>query len=139
MPKKLRFRKLDGKFSHDGTCIVNTVSGEAIPADEPIFILRGRDTRALAALVSYKYDCVVTGCNQLHLDGIEQAVRKFKWFKEQSPERMKQPGVTRHLRLEEVSDPTCEHAHPARRRLAEGAGSPVVTYCADCGVMLDAN
>src|SRR5664279_1923239 len=36
-------RRLDGKFSHDGTQVFNTVSGVAIPEDEPIFILRARD------------------------------------------------------------------------------------------------
>jgi hypothetical protein len=96
----MREMKIDGKFSCDGERIFNTVSGEAIPADEPVFMLRGRDATALQALHSYAKLCQMAGCNQLHLDGIDQTINKFTAFAVDHPERMKQPGVTRHLKLD---------------------------------------
>ncbi len=91
-------RRLDGKFSIEGDHIINTVSGEPIPEDEPLFLLRARDGHAYATL--YHYLCLCRGdCNDLHLHGIEQTIRKFIDFANAHPERMKQPGVTRDLRL----------------------------------------
>jgi hypothetical protein len=97
-------RKIDGKFSTDGERIFNTVSGETVPDDEPLFLLRGRDENAVALLTSYLNICVKRGCNELHQAGIEQVFDKFLRFKNDHPERMKQPGITRHLKLEPVAD-----------------------------------
>jgi hypothetical protein len=93
-------RKLDGKFSIQGSRIVNTVSGEPIPEDEPLFLLRGRDENAIAGLNSYLNICHKRGCNDLHQRGILQTLDKFTAFKNEHPERMKQPGITKHLKLE---------------------------------------
>ncbi len=92
-------KQVDGKFSTDGTGLFNTVSGERIPDDEPLFILRARDHHALAAIHAYQGVCEPE-CNGLHLAGIQQVREKFCRFAAEHPERMKQPGATRHLRLE---------------------------------------
>ena len=42
--------------------------------------------------------------SRLHLAGIKQQIRKFIEFRNAHPERMKQPGVTRHLKLEHAKD-----------------------------------
>ena len=91
---------LDGKFSCDGQRVFNTVSGENIPADEPLFLMRARDHHALAAIHAYQESCE-KDCNDLHMAGIKQAREKFCQFSADHPDRMKQPGVTRHLKLEE--------------------------------------
>lgn len=92
-------RKIDGKFSTDGVRIFNTVSGEVIPDDEPLFLLRGRDDYALVAIHAYQA-ATEDVCNELHKAGIQQVREKFCQFAAEHPERMKQPGVTRHLKLE---------------------------------------
>src|SRR4051812_5709207 len=97
-------RKVDGKFSTDGSKIFNTVSGEEIPENEPCFLLRARDTRSLAVLLAYRRECISEGCNKLHIAGIDQVIGKFEAFALSHPERMKQPGITRHLKLDATHD-----------------------------------
>jgi hypothetical protein len=92
-------RNIDGKFSTDGGRIFNTVSGEQIPDDEPLFLLRGRDHFALVAINAYQAACE-SECNELHLAGVQQTREKFCQFAAEHPERMKQPGITKHLKLE---------------------------------------
>lgn len=99
LPSPTMERKLDGKFSIRGWQIVNTVSGEAIPEDEPLFLLRGRDHLALVAIHAYQGACEAE-CNELHMAGIQQVREKFCQFAAYHPERMKQPGITKHLKLE---------------------------------------
>ena len=91
---------IDGKFSCDGEKIFNTVSGEPIPDNEPRFLLRARDEVALYALRIYREECIEFGCNDLHLAGIDNRIKAFEDFAVQHPERMKQPGITRHLKLD---------------------------------------
>lgn len=90
---------IDGKFSTDGVNIFNTVSGEPIPEDEPLMLLRARDVNALAAMVMYYNECKENGCNPLHMLGIQNRIDKFRKFSVDHPERMKEPGVTKHLKL----------------------------------------
>ena len=107
-------RNIDGKFSTDGTKIFNTVSGEEIPADEPLFLLRGRDALAVKAIKAYLIAAIVEDCNDLHVAGIEQVKKKFKHFAEANPERMKEPGVTRHIKLDD--DVTRESVREYQRK-----------------------
>jgi hypothetical protein len=95
-------RGIDGKFGIRGSKIVNLVSGEEIPLDEPLFLLRARDGHAVDTLFAYREICAPS-CNELHLAGIDQVIEKFSRFAEEHPERIKQPGITRHLKLEKAS------------------------------------
>lgn len=95
---------IDGKFGWLNGQIVNLVSGEAIPKDEPLFLLRGRDHVAYNAITAYLSECEESGCNELHLAGIGQVRDRFAQFAIDHPERMKQPGITRHLKLSPVPD-----------------------------------
>lgn len=104
-------RKLDNKFNLDvrgypGTgiqiVIVNAVSGQEIPEDEPLFLLRARDHHAYGALMHYLALCA-EDCNELHVEGIKQQIREFIDFATNYPNRMKQPGVSKDLRLRETS------------------------------------
>lgn len=92
--------KIDGKFSTNGTRVFNTVSGEDVPKDEPLFVLRARDRNAIDTLYEYRQACQNDGCNELHLAGIDQTINAFEKFFMEHPERMKQPGYTRHLKLD---------------------------------------
>lgn len=88
-------RRLDGKFHVQGSEIVKTSSGEIIPHDEPLWLVRGRDYLAVAAIEHYETLCRLDGCNDFQLEGIRGAVEEFKRFAAEHADRMKQPGITR--------------------------------------------
>lgn len=87
-------RALDNKFSIDGDEIRNTRTGEAIPRDEPVFLLRARDYLAVNVLTSYLAYAQEDGCSRAHLQGIADTIQEFSEFQAAHPERMKQPGST---------------------------------------------
>lgn len=77
------------KYTTDGRAIINRASGEAIPADEPVFVFRARDRHALAALREY-----LSRCEQAaHVAVIEQRIEDFQAFARRHPERMKEPDT----------------------------------------------
>jgi hypothetical protein len=119
-------KTIDGKFGIAGKIengrasttrtdfeIANLVSGEIIPKEEPLFLLRARDRNAIALLLAYRDLAADDGCNELHLAGIEQLLKKFSDFAKQYPERMKQPGITKHLKLEDTLDEETRKLHGA--------------------------
>jgi len=82
----------DGKFR---LALVKMSNNEVIPDDEPIFILRARDEQAVKTLKFYHEVCRKHDCNDHHLLGIEIAIDRFIQFATDSPERMKEPGITK--------------------------------------------
>ncbi len=88
MAEDRKFKFEDGKF-------INRVSGEAIPDDEPVIIFRARDWNALDVLEFYQRQCV----DGHHVRAIQDRINEFQAFKDEFPDRMKEPGVTRHIRL----------------------------------------
>ncbi len=111
--RKVMRKTIDGKFTigdkyiggkdglaMEGFEIINKASGEAIPPDEPLFLLRGRDALAVMTLLAYKRNAISAKCNDLHIAGCNQVIQYFQDFAALHPERMKQPGITRHLKLE---------------------------------------
>jgi hypothetical protein len=107
-------RKLDGKFHIEGEAIVKTSSGEVLPEDEPLFFLRGRDRLALAALTHYRVLCVLDGCNDYQLAGIDERIAAFEEYAALRP--TKQPGVTRGAAW----------VAPGARRMSGESGLPVL-------------
>lgn len=95
-------RAIDGKYGiREDFAIVNLVSGEEIPQEEPLILFRARDQFAAdGAIVPYMHKCAVGMCNELHIAGLQQVLQRFYKFAASFPERLKQPGVTRHLALE---------------------------------------
>lgn len=87
-------RKIDEKFSTSGE-ICKRSNGEVIPKDEPLFLLRARDRLALPLLLEYKRISQEDGCNDFHFTNLDKDIEAFKQFREQHPERMKQPSITR--------------------------------------------
>lgn len=88
-------KNLDGKYSVKDNKIIKTLTGEPIPDDEPIFILRARDHIAVKLLFKYLHFCSNDICLEEHLDGIKDTINRFIEFAINHPERMKQPGITR--------------------------------------------
>lgn len=67
--------------------LFNRVSGESIPDDEPVFILRARDVHAVATIGWYAGHCK----NQEHVEIVKQRWLDFQQFRDEHPERMKEP------------------------------------------------
>jgi hypothetical protein len=84
--------KQEPKYRAEGGRIINRASGEAIPDDEPVFILRARDTTAVATLLNY-YQGHRLCQNDQHADAVLQRLRDFQRFQREHPQRMKYPDT----------------------------------------------
>jgi len=69
--------------------LVNRQSGEAIPDDEPVFILRARDIHAHAVLVHYSTICV----EPAHREAVRMRAAQFANWALQHRARMKEPDT----------------------------------------------
>lgn len=76
-----KYRIKDGK-------LVKKDGEKSVPDDEPLFILRAKDRKALATLVAYN----------MILDNLDQkaevtkSINDFRAFQEMHPERMAEPS-----------------------------------------------
>lgn len=71
--------------------IINRKTGNIIPDDEPVFILRARDIHALNTLAFYFNSCRVPGHKQVVMERIVQ----FRDFCLSHQDRMREPGGLR--------------------------------------------
>lgn len=71
--------------------IANRLSGEPIPDDEPVFILRGKDVHAHQALTAY---ASLVGAGE-HREAVNQRAAQFAEFARKNPARMKKPDTSR--------------------------------------------
>lgn len=69
--------------------IINRATGEVIPNDEPIFILRAKDRKALHVLREYLD--VIT--KPAHFEAVVSRIRDFMAFRHAHPDRMKEPDT----------------------------------------------
>lgn len=67
--------------------IVNRRTGQPIPDDEPVFIFRAKDRRALTALTAY-YAAIT---NPEHAKAVAVRIESFKTFAAAHPARMREP------------------------------------------------
>jgi len=93
MAEDRKFVFVDGRF-------VNRLSGEAIPDDEPVIIFRARDKHALEVL-RYYHSLVA---DDHHKQAIADRFDEFQAFRRDHGDRMKEPGVTRAIRLNSEPD-----------------------------------
>ena len=77
------------KYTVDGDSIVNRASGQRIPADEPVFIMRARDRFAAAAIYNYALDCPPGP----HREAVLKRFDDFSSFAQQQPARMSEPDT----------------------------------------------
>jgi hypothetical protein len=61
------------------------------PADEPLFLLRGKDTAATMGVGAYLGMCARLGSPGAHLQGIEAAVAAMTTWQAENPARLKVP------------------------------------------------
>jgi hypothetical protein len=68
--------------------IVNRKTGTVIPEDEPVFLLRAKDAKAMEALEYYSQICD----NPDHYAEVVSRLNSFVDFSKEHPERMREPG-----------------------------------------------
>ena len=80
----------DPKYGiNDEGKICNIATGEAIPDDEPVFILRAKDVTAEQTL---SYYLTMTSTEE-HKQAIKHRIDDFKVFRIGNPDRMKAPDT----------------------------------------------
>ncbi len=79
------------KYKIENGKLVNRSSGEQIPDDEPVFVLRARDKHAAATLASYS--TYINGTDE-HSEAVHLRIRQFEKWSKDHPERMKEPDTT---------------------------------------------
>jgi hypothetical protein len=85
----------DTKFDFSTGKLINRVSGEVIPDDEPVMFFRARDIYAVQTIEFY----MTLIQNEFHQKVVSERVEDFERFATDHPERMKEPGITRHFKL----------------------------------------
>lgn len=85
----MRYATQDPKYAIQDGRLVNAASGQPIPADEPVFIFRAKDTRALEALQAYVNACD----NPEHVQAVEQRIIDFERFAETHASLMREPDT----------------------------------------------
>lgn len=88
-------RQIDPKYSITGDLEIVNLTGVPIPDDEPLILFRARDRNALKMLYFYRRLCEADGCTDFHMTGTWNRIEAFEKFREEHPERMKQPGITK--------------------------------------------
>lgn len=79
----------DPKYSFAAGGVWNRQSGEQIPLDEPVFVFRARDRKAVARLIEYAEQVD----NPEHQRAVFERVEDFNGFAAAHPERMKEPDT----------------------------------------------
>ncbi len=69
--------------------LVKRIGEKPIPDDEPLFIFRAQDRKALAVLVGY--NMILDDLNQKAK--VTKTINDFRRFQEEHPDRMKEPDA----------------------------------------------
>ncbi len=72
----------------DNRLVSTTKAGETVPDDEPVFILRGRDLKALSTIRSYQ--STFSPMND-SWKTTQKVLNDFSEFREQNPKKMTEP------------------------------------------------
>lgn len=93
-----RTRQIDSKYAVVDGDIVTTRQGhyskpgDIIPLDEPLFLLRGRDTKAVETLTRYAELSAIESCCNAHMQNVLLIRTQFEIFAKDNPERMRTSG-----------------------------------------------
>ena len=77
------------KYKIENNKLVRRCDGVPVPEDEPLFILRAQDIKALPILLGYHVICQ----NLSHQAGIVKSIKDFTDFRDMNPDRMKEPDT----------------------------------------------
>lgn len=81
------------KYTTNGRSIINRATGEAIPDDEPVFIMRARDRNALFGMIEYARRCA----DPDHVAAVDKRISDFAQFAALYPHRIKHPDTATPL------------------------------------------
>lgn len=90
----------ESKFDCVAGQLVNRSTGDPIPNDEPVFVLRAKDLHALTAIRAY----IAVLENPEHREAVARRAEQFEQFAEHHPERMKVPDTARSCVYEAAHD-----------------------------------
>lgn len=98
----MKYTTQDTKFCIESDTGTPRLVGQdgPVPDDEPLFILRGRDSLAVETLLEYYELAHDRGSALPHLKAITDAVDRFHKFAKDHPERMKIPDTDLNKRTE---------------------------------------
>ena len=82
--------KQEPKYKAVAGVIYNRATGEPIPDDEPVFILRAKDLNAIDTLEFYRNQCE----NPEHQAAIARRMDDFKRFADRNLSKMKEPDTS---------------------------------------------
>lgn len=82
------YRGHDAKY---GAVTVERLPGNPFEADEPVFLLRGRDTAAPGAILAYADECRAVGAPAEHVAAIEAAADAMRQWQAGHVDRVKVP------------------------------------------------
>jgi hypothetical protein len=88
--------QIDRKYSTDGEHIINHISGETLPADEPLVLFRGHDPLLLPLLEHYKQMCIDAGSLPKHLELLDARIADIRDWQAKHAELVKAPGTAAH-------------------------------------------
>lgn len=86
---------LNARFHIEGGKLVKTSNGQPVSAEEPTFIIRGRDMLGVPIIAMYMQLAEREGCNEEFLAGVKESLDGFARFAFECADKMKEPGVTR--------------------------------------------
>lgn len=88
-------RNQEPKYRFSGGRIINRATGEMIPLNEPVFLLRARDTYEALALKGYAAALsLAPGVPKEYLVAVENRIADFMVFRTAMPEKLRTPGAS---------------------------------------------
>ena len=100
----------ESKYDIQDGRLVNRETGKEIPADEPVFVLRAKDFKAIATLQFYLGVCTKPD----HRSAISDVIKRFKLFRKDNPDLMKEPDSAPG---KESGEPTItKHKKPPKKK-----------------------
>jgi len=78
---------IERKYTIENNRLVRRSDGVPVPEDEPLFILRAQDIKALPVILAYQIICN----NLTHTTNVIKSIKDFTEFRDKYPERMKEP------------------------------------------------
>jgi hypothetical protein len=85
-------RKLNDMYHLEGEQLVKTSNNQIVPEDEPLFILRGRDSLAALGIMTYRRECMELGVPEDRIKQLDQVILKFQAYAKNHT--VKLPGIT---------------------------------------------
>jgi hypothetical protein len=98
--------------------IVDISTGNPVPSDEPVVLLRGNNRLIIPLLRHYRELCVQDGCSEEQLKAVDAMIPPFTQFMNNNRDRMRQPGSL--LGKEVHKEPT----HPPDPPLVKSPATP---------------